>query len=63
MFDASGLVVSLKDLIPITKVDPENIEQIRAFGRNRARNVSGRKTTVVQHQSRAVDLSFRDPNI
>lgn len=63
VFDASGLVVSLKDLIPITKVDPENIEQIRAFGRNRARNVSGRKTTVVQHQSRAVDLSFRDPNI
>jgi len=63
IFGTEALVTSLKDLIPVTKVDPENIEQIRAFGRDRARNVSGRRGNGVKQHVRAMDLSFRDPNI
>lgn len=63
VFSTDGLITSLKDLIPVTKIDPENIEQIRSFGRDRARNVSGRRSNGVKQHVRAMDLSFRDPNI
>lgn len=60
-FSSKELLAALNDLVPVTKVDPENIEQIRVFGKDRARNVSGRKS--LKTNVRAVDLSFKDPNI
>ena len=60
-FSSKELLACLNDLVPVTKVDPENIEQIRVFGKDRARNVSGKKTT--KTNNRSVDLSFKDPNI
>lgn len=62
---ADQLIASLKELVPVTKIDPDNIEQIRSFGRDRARNVSGKRSNGVKQQVRAVDLSgfsFSDPN-
>lgn len=63
VFTTDQLVSSLKELVPVTKIDPENIEQIRNFGRDRARNVSGRRSNGVRQQVRAMDLSFNDPNL
>lgn len=63
VFNTEQLVSTLKEIVPVTKMDPENIEQIRTFGRERARNVSGRRSRVVKQQTRSVDLSFRDPNV
>ena len=63
IFTADQLNASLKELVPVTKIDPENIEQIRAFGRDRARSVSGRRANAVKQHARAMDLSFNDPNL
>ena len=62
---ADGVIACLKELIPVTKVDPENIENIRMFGRERARTVSGRNRPVIKQQVRAMDMgiAFKDPNI
>lgn len=40
---AAQLIASLEEIVPVTKVDPDNIEDIRKFGRDRARSASGGK--------------------
>lgn len=61
-FTAAQLVSELKLVNPVTKVDPVNIEQIRSFGAERARNVSGRSRKVVRQHVRAMDMTMGDPN-
>ena len=62
-FTAAQLVSELKLVNPVTKIDPVNIEQIRQFGAERARNVSGRNRKIVRQQVRAMDMTMGDPNI
>lgn len=62
-FTAAQLVSELKLVNPVTKIDPVNIEQIRQFGAERARNVSGRNRKIVRQQVRAMDMTMGDPNV
>lgn len=63
VFDADCLLTTIREIVPVTKMDPVNIDAIRSFGRERARNVSGQRQRIVKQQVRSVDLTFSDPNI
>lgn len=56
---AEQIVRAVEDIVPIVRVDPENIDAIRKFGRERARSVSapGRKSQGGKNQ-RALDLDM-----
>lgn len=58
---AAQLVAALDDIVPVVKVDPENIEEIRKFGKDRARSVSSsRKAAKAAKEGggRALDLDL-----
>jgi SpoVK/Ycf46/Vps4 family AAA+-type ATPase len=63
VFDADCLLSTIREIVPVTKMDPVNIDAIRSFGRERARNVSGRRQRTVKQQARSMDLTFSDPNL
>lgn len=63
IFDTDTLLSTIKSIVPVTRMDPENISAIRQFGRERARNVSGQTQRIIKQQVRSMDLTFSDPNL
>lgn len=57
---AAQLVKAIEDIVPIVRVDPENIDAIRKFGKDRARNVSGVRAAARKggRNQRALDLDL-----
>lgn len=56
---AAQIVRAVEDIVPIVRVDPENIDAIRKFGRDRARSVSAvAKAGKGGKSQRALDLDM-----
>jgi len=55
---AKQVIEALHEMMPITKLDPENIAAIRKFGNDRARSVSSVRKTSKGRASRTLDVEM-----